>query len=74
MDRVKRSESGMILNPITLGADAKLRDAHALMARFSIDRDTAFRVVCDWVDDQAAERATPLPAVRRSRSPARRSV
>ena len=45
-----------------------------LMARFSIDRDTAFRVVCDWVDDQAAEPATPLPAVRRSRSPARRSV
>ncbi len=36
VDRVKRSESGMILNPITLGADATLRDAHALMARFSI--------------------------------------
>lgn len=36
VDRVKRSESGMIMNPITLGADATLRDAHALMARFSI--------------------------------------
>jgi IMP dehydrogenase len=36
VDRVKRSESGMILNPITLGLDATLRDAHALMARFSI--------------------------------------
>lgn len=36
VDRVKRSESGMILNPITLGPDATLRDAHALMARFSI--------------------------------------
>jgi IMP dehydrogenase len=36
VDRVKRSESGMILNPITLGPDARLRDAHALMARFSI--------------------------------------
>ncbi|UCC25393.1 MAG: IMP dehydrogenase [Gemmatimonadales bacterium] len=36
VDRVKRSESGMILNPITLGSDATLRDAHALMARFSI--------------------------------------
>jgi len=36
VDRVKRSESGMILNPITLGAGARLRDAHALMARFSI--------------------------------------
>jgi IMP dehydrogenase len=36
VDRVKRSESGMIQNPITLGPDATLRDAHALMSRFSI--------------------------------------
>lgn len=36
VDRVKRSESGMILNPITLPSTATLRDAHALMARFSI--------------------------------------
>ena len=36
VDRVKRSESGMILNPITLGPGASLRDAHGLMARFSI--------------------------------------
>ena len=36
VDRVKRSESGMILNPITLTPDAKIADAHELMARFSI--------------------------------------
>lgn len=36
VDRVKRSESGMILDPITLRPDATLGDAHALMARFSI--------------------------------------
>ncbi len=36
VDRVKRSESGMILKPITLGPGASLRDAHHLMARFSI--------------------------------------
>jgi IMP dehydrogenase len=36
VDRVKRSESGMIMNPITLRPDATLRDARALMARFSI--------------------------------------
>jgi len=36
VDRVKRSESGMILNPITLPPEATLRDAHQLMARFSI--------------------------------------
>ena len=36
VDRVKRSESGMILNPITLTLDGSLQDAHALMARFSI--------------------------------------
>ena len=36
VDRVKRSESGMIMDPITLMRDASLRDAHELMARFSI--------------------------------------
>lgn len=36
VDRVKRSESGMILHPITLGKGATLRDAHELMERFSI--------------------------------------
>ncbi|HKI95403.1 MAG TPA: IMP dehydrogenase [Gemmatimonadales bacterium] len=36
VDRVKRSESGMILNPITLGPDRPLREASALMARFKI--------------------------------------
>ncbi|HSY80215.1 MAG TPA: IMP dehydrogenase, partial [Gemmatimonadaceae bacterium] len=36
VDRVKRSESGMILNPITLPPDAKLREAVALMMRFKI--------------------------------------
>src|SRR3982074_3498199 len=35
-DRVKRSESGMILNPITLPPDARLREAVALMMRFKI--------------------------------------
>ena len=36
VDRVKRSESGMILDPITLGPDRQLREAFALMARFKI--------------------------------------
>ncbi|HSH76025.1 MAG TPA: IMP dehydrogenase, partial [Longimicrobiales bacterium] len=36
VDKVKRSESGMILNPITLTPDRSLQDAHELMARFSI--------------------------------------
>src|SRR6266478_2995762 len=36
VDRVKRSESGMILNPITLGPDRPLREATQLMARFRI--------------------------------------
>jgi IMP dehydrogenase len=36
VDRVKRSESGMILNPITLGPDRPLREAAALMSRFRI--------------------------------------
>lgn len=36
VDRVKRSEYGMILDPITLTADAKVRDALELMAKFQI--------------------------------------
>jgi IMP dehydrogenase len=36
VDRVKRSESGMIMNPITLGPDRPVREAAALMARFRI--------------------------------------
>ncbi len=36
VDRVKRSESGMILDPITLGPEATLREAKALMGEFSI--------------------------------------
>jgi IMP dehydrogenase len=36
VDRVKRSESGMILNPITLGADRSIREASHLMSRFRI--------------------------------------
>jgi IMP dehydrogenase len=36
VDRVKRSESGMILNPITLTPEATLREAVRLMQRFKI--------------------------------------
>ncbi|MBI4540680.1 MAG: IMP dehydrogenase [Gemmatimonadetes bacterium] len=36
VDRVKRSESGMILSPITLVPERTLRDALRLMERFSI--------------------------------------
>ena len=36
VDRVKRSESGMILNPITLGPDRPLREALKMMERFRI--------------------------------------
>jgi len=36
VDRVKRSESGMILNPVTMEADRPLRDAVRVMEEFSI--------------------------------------
>ena len=36
VDRVKRSESGMILNPITLRSGDTVREANALMNRFRI--------------------------------------
>jgi IMP dehydrogenase len=36
VDQVKRSESGMIVDPVTLGPHATIGEAHALMARFHI--------------------------------------
>ncbi|MBE7560514.1 IMP dehydrogenase [bacterium] len=36
VDRVKRSESGMITDPITLGPDHTIAEAQALMRRYSI--------------------------------------
>lgn len=36
VDTVKRSESGMIMNPITLTADKTIREARELMARYRI--------------------------------------
>ncbi len=36
VDKVKRSESGMIVDPITIGADRPIADALALMAKYRI--------------------------------------
>jgi IMP dehydrogenase len=36
VDRVKRSESGMIVDPVTLAPGATVGEAHAIMARFHI--------------------------------------
>jgi len=36
VDKVKRSESGMITDPITIEPDAPIRDAEALMSKFRI--------------------------------------
>ena len=36
VDKVKRSESGMITNPITLDPDKNVGDAHKLAAKFRI--------------------------------------
>jgi IMP dehydrogenase len=36
VDKVKRSESGMIVEPITLGLDALVSDADALMAKYKV--------------------------------------
>jgi hypothetical protein len=38
-----------------------------LMQAFALDRDTAFRIVCEWVDQQQAE----APAHSEGTSPAR---
>lgn len=36
VDKVKKSESGMILDPVTISPDQTIRDAHALMAKYRI--------------------------------------
>ncbi|HTH51540.1 MAG TPA: IMP dehydrogenase, partial [Pyrinomonadaceae bacterium] len=36
VDKVKRSESGMIVDPVTINKDALVSDALAIMARFKI--------------------------------------
>ncbi|HJT21499.1 MAG TPA: IMP dehydrogenase [Nitrospira sp.] len=36
VDRVKKSESGMILDPVTISPDETIRDAHQLMAKYRI--------------------------------------
>jgi IMP dehydrogenase len=36
VDKVKRSESGMIVDPVTIRPDARIREAHELMARYKI--------------------------------------
>ncbi|SVB53406.1 uncharacterized protein METZ01_LOCUS206260 [marine metagenome] len=36
VDKVKRSESGMILDPVTIGSDKTIRDALEIMAHFQI--------------------------------------
>ncbi|MET0515706.1 MAG: IMP dehydrogenase, partial [Nitrospiraceae bacterium] len=36
VDKVKKSESGMILDPVTISPDQTIRDAHALMQRYRI--------------------------------------
>jgi len=36
VDKVKKSESGMILDPITISPDATIREAHQLMSKYRI--------------------------------------
>src|SRR5437867_10643174 len=36
VDKVKKSESGMILDPITIAPDQTIRDAHQLMSKYRI--------------------------------------
>jgi len=36
VDRVKKSESGMILDPVTIAPDETIRDAHQLMSKYRI--------------------------------------
>ncbi len=66
VDRVKRSESGMILNPITLGPDRPLREALQLMARFRISGVP----IVDEPGPAGRDHHQPRPPVRAEPRPA----
>jgi IMP dehydrogenase len=66
VDRVKRSESGMIMNPITLTPDRTLRDAHNLMQQFSI---SGVPIVDDAVCCAASSRTATCSSRTSSTSP-----
>ena len=64
VDKVKRSESGMIVDPITISADKKVKDALELMTKFKIsgipvtDRGKLVGIITNrdlrFVDDKEA--------------------
>ena len=62
VDKVKRSESGMIRNPVTLTADKKIKDALSVMEQFSISGvpivDSAGKLCAYVLRD-----GVPLPSV-----------
>ena len=61
INKVKRSESGMIVDPITLGADALLEDAEALMSKYKISGVPTFVVGGKYQTSEAdAGGAQPL--------------
>ena len=63
VDRVKRSESGMIVDPITIGPDASIADAQRLMNRYRI---SGVPVTKDGAPGGHPHQ--PRPALRKPRS------
>ena len=85
-DRLQRFHS--FLRRLRAGGRSNMYGAVPyLMRRFDLDRDTAFRIVCDWVDAQEAaalvgavaaepaprlpQRTAPAPSAPRKRGRAR---
>ena len=70
-DRMQRFHS--FLRRLRAGGRSNMYGAVPyLMRRFDLDRDTAFRVVCDWVDAQdAAELVGAVTGTTASRPPER---
>ncbi len=49
VDRVKRSESGMIVDPVTIGPEQKISDALELMKRYRISGVPVTKTASWWV-------------------------
>ena len=78
VDKVKRSESGMIVDPITIRPDARVADALDLMARYRISGvpvvDAGGRIVGVITQSDLVSRARPNPGHAALAEPAAQSL
>jgi hypothetical protein len=78
MQNKRKNPHHLFLRRLQAGGRTNMYGAVPYLANaFSLSREEAFRIVCDWIDLQAAEPSEPLAPVREPTvvsRPARRSA